>query len=136
MTPAEEKTAELIRLALDVRSRSHAPYSGFHVGSALRTQDGRTWTGANVENASYGLSVCAERNAVMQAVLAGARGFVELVVATPISPPAAPCGMCRQTLAEFAKDMPITLVNPQGDRVRTSLAELLPLGFFPEALGK
>ena len=122
-------TDELVRLALDARERAWAPYSKFRVGAALRTADGRVFTGANVENASYGLCVCAERSAVVTAVSAGAREIVEIAIAAAVSPPAAPCGMCRQTLSEFARDLPITLVNEVGERVSTSLAELLPRAF-------
>ena len=132
---ATAATDDLERLALDARSRAYAPYSGFAVGAALRARDGRVFTGANVENASYGLSVCAERTAVFTAVAAGAREFVELAVATRSSPPAAPCGLCRQALAEFALDLPIVLVNEAGERTRVTLAELLPHAFRPDSLG-
>jgi cytidine deaminase len=125
-TPATE---ELVRLALAAQKNAYAPYSRFHVGAAVRAADGRTFSGANVENGSYGLAICAERSAVAAASSAGARSLVELVVALPNAPPASPCGMCRQTLAEFAVDMPITLVDPQGERVETSLAALLPRAF-------
>ena len=126
MTP---DTDELVRLALDARERAWAPYSKFRVGAALRTADGRVFTGANVENASYGLSICAERTAVATAVAAGAREIVEIAIAAPVTPPAAPCGMCRQTLAEFSRELPITLVNDLGERISTSLEELLPRAF-------
>lgn len=129
-----DATEELVRLALEARGRAWAPYSKFHVGAALRAKDGRVFTGVNVENASYGLCVCAERTAVVSAVAAGAREFVELAVATQATPPAAPCGLCRQTLAEFALDLPITLVNDRGERATTSLAELLPRAFHGEDL--
>lgn len=129
-------TEALVRLALEMRARAWAPYSKFHVGAALRTADGRVFAGANVENASYGLSVCAERTAVVTAVAAGAREIVELAVATPATPPAAPCGLCRQTLAEFARDLPITLVNEAGERIVTSLAELLPRAFHGEDIDR
>jgi cytidine deaminase len=129
-------TDELVRLALEARRFAYAPYSRFEVGAALRTADGRVFSGANVENASYGLAVCAERSAVVAAVNAGARELAELVVATATSPPTAPCGMCRQTLAEFARDLPIVLVNERGERTETSLAELLPRAFRGEDLGR
>jgi cytidine deaminase len=125
---------ELARLALAARSNAHAPYSRFTVGAALRAEDGRTFTGANVENASYGLSICAERSAVATAVTAGARRFVGIAIATPTSPPSGPCGMCRQTLAEFALDLPILLVNDRQERIETTLAELLPLAFHGDVL--
>jgi cytidine deaminase len=133
-TPPPSENADLVRLALEARGRAYAPYSHFLVGAALRTADGRVFTGVNVENASYGLSVCAERTAVVSAVAAGARDLEELAVATTTSPPAAPCGVCRQTLAEFARDLPITLVNDVGERRRVTLAELLPHAFHGDDL--
>jgi cytidine deaminase len=129
-----DATDELVRLALEARRRAYAPYSGFAVGAALRTADGRVFTGANVENASYGLALCAERAAVATAVNAGARDIVELVVASPTTPPVTPCGMCRQTLAEFARELPILLVNERGERTATSLEALLPLAFQGDVL--
>src|SRR5262245_28508295 len=98
--PAPE-VAELVAAARAARERAYAPYSAFLVGAALRTADGRLFVGANVENASYGLSVCAERTAILAAVNAGAREVRAIAVSTDLDPPAAPCGMCRQTLAEF-----------------------------------
>jgi len=125
---------ELVRLALEARARAYAPYSGFRVGAAVRAADGRVFCGANVENASYGLSVCAERAAVIAAVAAGARGLSAVAVASGTSPPVTPCGMCRQTLAEFARDLPITLVNEAGERVELTLAALLPRAFLADDL--
>lgn len=126
---AARATEELIARALEARHRAYAPYSDFRVGAAVRVSDGRIFTGCNVENASYGLTICAERTAIATAVAAGARRIVELVVALPTSPPAAPCGLCRQMLAEFADDVPVTMVNEGGETVRTTLGELLPLAF-------
>jgi cytidine deaminase len=100
------------------------------------TQDGRIFTGANVENASYGLSLCAERAAVAAAVNAGARELAAIAVATQSSPPAAPCGMCLQTLAEFAIDLSVILVNDRGQRVDRTLVELVPFAFRPRDLEK
>ncbi|MSP59355.1 MAG: cytidine deaminase [Myxococcales bacterium] len=125
---------ELIRLALVARALAYAPYSGYQVGAALRTRDGRVFTGANVENASYGLSVCAERGAVIAAVLAGARDIAAIAVATASSPPAGPCGMCRQTLAEFSRDLAITMVNDRGEVAHATIDELLPRAFRGDAL--
>ena len=132
--PPSSDPAELWRVALDARAHAYAPYSHFRVGAAVRTADGRVFAGSNVENASYGLSVCAERAAVVAAVNAGARELVAVAVATGASPPAGPCGMCRQTLAEFALDLPVTLVNDRGERIDTTLATLLPLAFHGDAL--
>ena len=124
--------AELVTLATAARSRAYAPYSRFFVGAAVRTSDGQIYTGANVENASYGLSVCAERTAILQAVGAGARGIAAVAVCTELDPPAAPCGMCRQTLSEFAVDCPVILCTPEGlagPLWTTRLSELLPHAF-------
>ncbi len=128
VTIEDRNLDDLVAAALAVRAQAHAPYSRFAVGAALRAADGRTFVGCNVENASYGLTVCAERNAVAAAVAAGSRSFVAIVVATETSPPAAPCGACRQVLAEFG-DLTVVLVNPGGERRTTSLAELHPEPF-------
>ena len=123
---------DLIALARAAQARAYAPYSGFHVGCALVTRDGTVFTGANVENASYGLCVCAERNAIMAMVLAGHRDIAALAVATDIAPPASPCGMCRQTMLEFAADpttTTVTAVGPGTARVQWTVAELIPAGF-------
>jgi cytidine deaminase len=127
---------ELVERALAAKARSYSPYSRFAVGSAVLA-DGRVYEGANVENASYGLSVCAERNAVMRAVLDGARALEAVVVASDASPPAAPCGMCRQTIMEFSPDpdkVRVILVNGAGERRQHTMAELLPHAFRPEDL--
>jgi cytidine deaminase len=99
------------------------------VGAALRTRSGRVYTGCNVENASYGLSVCAERVAAAKAVSEGDREFVALAVVTSSDPPSPPCGACRQFLAEFAADLEIVLANLDGGRQNTRLAALLPRAF-------
>ena len=125
---------DLIEKASAVRRKAHAPYSDFCVGAALLDDRGVVHCGCNVENASYGLSVCAERHAIAAAVAAGSRQFQALVVITDVSPPGSPCGACRQVLAEFG-DIPILLVNPGGERVETSVGELLPMAFTPENLG-
>jgi cytidine deaminase len=116
----------LVMAARAVRRRAHAPYSRFAVGAALVDEKGRVHVGCNVENASYGLTVCAERNAVAAAVAAGARAVRAVAVVTPTKPPGTPCGACRQVLAEFAgPDTPVVV-----DRAGTfTLAELLPMAF-------
>lgn len=142
-TVADPGWDELVAAARQARARAYAPYSRFYVGAAVRGGDGVVYTGANVENASYGLAVCAERNAVMRAVFAGAKTISAVVVCTDLSPPAAPCGMCRQTLAEFALDCEIRLVGPEeasgatdapDQTVHLRLEELLPRAFRPAAL--
>lgn len=124
-----EELDDLVARALDARRGAYAPYSGYSVGAVVQAVDGRLFSGANVENASYGLSICAERSAVAAAATAGARELRRIAIATGSSPPAAPCGMCRQTLAEFAHDLEIVLCNDRGERVQTTLAALLPLAF-------
>ncbi len=118
----------LVAAAAEVRSRAWAPYSGFKVGAAVLAEDGRIFSGCNVENASYGLSICAERNAVAAAVAAGIDRLAGVAVVTDVSPPVAPCGACRQVLAEFG-DYPVVLANLAGDRRLSSVGELLPLAF-------
>jgi cytidine deaminase len=124
---------ELVEAATEVRSRAHAPYSGYRVGAAVLTTDGRVFTGCNVENASYGLSVCAERHAIAAAVAAGCRDFAGIAVVTQSSPPAAPCGACRQVLAEFG-DFPVILAGLDGGQSTTTARGLLPLAFDPATL--
>jgi cytidine deaminase len=126
---------DLVEAASKVRERAHAPYSSFTVGAAVLAADGRVHVGCNVENASYGLSVCAERHAVAAAVSAGGQGIEGLAVVTDTSPPSSPCGACRQVLVEFG-DFPVILANLDGDRKLTSAAELLPDAFTPESLVK
>lgn len=126
-----ERDEQLIEQALAARERAYAPYSGYPVGCALLA-GGRLFTGANIENATYGLAICAERTAVVQAVLSGARDIELVAVATGSSPPASPCGLCRQTLFEFCRTpekLRILMVNDRGERTETTLAELFPHGF-------
>lgn len=129
---------ELIEAALAAQGRAYAPYSRFNVGAAVLA-DGKIVSGANVENASYGLAICAERNAIARAVFEGAKGIDVVVVATDVSPPASPCGACRQVMMEFADDpaaQRVILVNPAGERRDFTLADLLPHGFRPSDLAK
>ncbi len=121
----------LLAAARKVRRHAHAPYSKFFVGAAVVDERGRVHVGCNVENASYGLTVCAERNAVAAAVAAGARSVKAIVVVTNAAPPASPCGACRQVLAEFGADaLTVTLAAPTGKVLRTvRLADLLPERF-------
>jgi cytidine deaminase len=128
---AESADAALEAAARDAQRRAYAPYSKFRVGAAVRMA-GEVFEGANVENASYGLAMCAERTAVFAAVLAGAHRLEAVVVCTDASPPSSPCGACRQVLLEFAADpaaVTVTAISPSGERRSWTLAELIPDGF-------
>ena len=133
MKPISKVDADaLLSAAHAAQKRAYAPYSNYRVGAALRA-NGKTYVGANVENASYGLSICAERSAVVAAILDGAKDFDAIAVVTTTSPPVAPCGMCRQTLAEFTSDMPVLLANDR-EQSETTLATLLPFAFRKDSL--
>lgn len=133
MTDRSEPVADpaLESAARDAQRRAYAPYSKFRVGAAVRMA-GEIFEGANVENASYGLAMCAERTAVFAAVLSGAHRLEAVAVCTDASPPSSPCGACRQVLLEFAPDpaaVTVTAINPGGERRSWTLAELIPDGF-------
>lgn len=119
----------LVAAARRARQGAYAPHSGYRVGAALLTAEGEVHTGGNVENGLLGLSICAERVAVAAAVNAGQHDFRALAVVTESDPPAAPCGLCRQTLVEFTSDLPILCANEAGGRHATFLAELFPQAF-------
>jgi cytidine deaminase len=116
------------------RERAYAPYSGFQVGAALLTEDGRTFTGANVENASYGLSMCAERTAMFHTAAQGARRVTAMAVAASNDEPTWPCGACRQVLYEFGRDMSVISEGLGGRREERRLSDLLPDAFGPDDL--
>lgn len=124
---------ELVQRAKKARKHAYAPYSKYKVGAALATKSGRIFDGCNVENASFGATICAERGAIMQMIAAGEDEPVALAVVTQGKEPAAPCGICRQVLAEFTKDMPIAMIGlgakdgEHGEVVQ--LADLLPMMF-------
>jgi homotetrameric cytidine deaminase len=121
---------ELRASARAARAAAYAPYSHFTVGAAVETADGRRFTGANVENASYGLTVCAERTAVFAAVLAGAGPLAAVAVTGPDGVTTAPCGACRQVLAEFGgPGVPLTYARADGGWNDTTLGDLLPAAF-------
>jgi len=125
-----ERQHELVRLALAARDAAYAPYSGFRVGAALLASDGRFFTGCNVENASYGATICAERTAVAKAVSEGARSFAAVAIASYDAAPCVPCGLCRQTIFEFAADGFLYLsVAADGSFVTYGMDEILPHGF-------
>ena len=126
-------STELVRRAREVMRNAYAPYSNFHVGAAIEADDGTIHVGCNVENASYGLTICAERMAVGAAVAAGKRSLRRVAVVTAVEPPATPCGACRQLLAEFGLDLEIIAAGPSTER-RWTLRQLLPEAFTRDAL--
>ncbi|MDB6151233.1 MAG: cytidine deaminase [Chthoniobacter sp.] len=121
-----EHLMQLIERAKDARERAYAPYSRFAVGAALLTTSNEVFCGCNVENLSYGLTSCAERNAVFAAVQAGQRRFTAVAVVADSKAPVTPCGACRQVLAEFGLDLVVISANLQGATYETGIAELLP----------
>jgi cytidine deaminase len=123
---------DLRSLARHARDKAYAPYSNFHVGAAVLTRDGRQFSGCNVENAAYGLCLCAERTALFSAMAAGCRpgDFAALAVIADTPNPVSPCGACRQVMSELCDgDMPVLLANLAGDMQKTSVAALLPGSF-------
>jgi cytidine deaminase len=135
----DDATVErLVRLAREASTRAHCPYSHFRVGAVVLTDAGETYTGCNVENASYGLTMCAERNAIFGAIArAGRRPVVRMVVIyTPTSTPTAPCGACRQIIHEFGADAEVVSACDGEARRRTAIATLLPDAFGQEDLDR
>lgn len=120
---------KLVAAARTVRLHAHAPYSGFQVGAALETDRGIIVTGCNVENATYGLTVCAERVAVFKAISEGLTKFARIAIVADTEAPTPPCGACRQILWEFAGDIEVILANLHEEKARYRLAQLLPLPF-------
>lgn len=125
---------DLLKAAKDAFRNAYIPYSRFGVGAALRAEDGTVFAGANVENASFGLTRCAEQSAVQAMATAGARSFSQVVVYTQSDEPSSPCGACRQVLHEFSPDAEVFLVNHKGQVVTTTVSGLLPGAFGPEKL--
>jgi cytidine deaminase len=121
--------------ATRVRARAYAPYSKFLVGAALLGEDGRVFAGCNVENASYGLCICAERNAVFAAVASGVRTFQAIAIVSSAQQPVTPCGACRQVLAEFAPGFEVRCFGENGQEQHYTTASLLPFAFNDQVLG-
>ena len=117
---------EQLKLAIEAARQAYAPYSKFSVGAVLVAADGRTFAGCNVENISYGLTICAERSAVAAAVAAGCREFSRIIIVADTEVPVSPCGACRQVLAEFNPDLEVVLANFRGLSETFRLSELLP----------
>lgn len=132
----EKKIEELIAAARAAQQRSHSPYSRFAVGAALLMDDGRVVTGCNVENASYGLTICAERTAMVRAVAEGAGRPVAVAVAGPTEEALLPCGACRQFLAEFNDALEVICVGTGEDRFLATMRELLPGAINGEQIAK
>jgi len=127
---------ELIDLAIQARAHAYAPYSGFAVGAALRATSGAVFSGANVENASFGLTICAERSAVVRAIAAAEQSFDAIAVVADTPGVVTPCGACRQVLAEFATPgFVVVLANVAGAAETVPLAELLPRSFGRDSFG-
>lgn len=130
---SDQELQSLITAAIDAAKRAYIPYSHYPVGAALRTTDGRVYTGCNIENAAYPATICAERTAVVKAVSEGERSFDCIVVATRNA--GSPCGTCRQVMFEFAPDMRLLMVDFEGNvRWDGTMQDLLPLGFGPGSL--
>lgn len=126
----QHSDSELLRLAREAMAHAYAPYSHYRVGACILTADGRTFCGCNVENASFGLTICAERGAVMTAVAGDAYNFVRIAIVSDGSLPW-PCGACRQVLNEFSPDMEVLVQDGAGHEARTALSALLPMSFGP-----
>ena len=120
---------ELVKAAVDARERAHAPFSKFRVGAAVETTDGKIYTGCNIESASYGLTVCAERVAIWKALSDCEREFTDLVIVVDTEQLTPPCGTCRQIIWEYAKDAKITLANLKGQSEVVDIRTLLPKAF-------
>ena len=125
-TLTNEEFDLLLEAARGALANAHSPYSGLRVGAALLALDGSVHAGCNVESASYGLTICAERNAAFRAVADGARGFRAVVITTDLDAPLMPCGACRQILHELAPRLEVIVVGAGGDRVDSTITELLP----------
>ena len=126
---SEQDFQPLIEAATKVRLQSVAPFSGFYVGAAVRTESGKVYTGCNVESASYGLTVCAERVAIWKALSEGERHFTELAVVADTETLTPPCGTCRQIIWEFARSASIVFANLKGESETFHMADLLPRAF-------
>ncbi|PYM91804.1 MAG: cytidine deaminase [Candidatus Rokuibacteriota bacterium] len=132
-----ESIASMVELARRALANAYAPYSRFRVGACVRAESDRLYAGCNVENAAYPITQCAEATAIGALVAGGDRRILEVVILTEGTEPCAPCGRCRQQLAEFARpDARIHLCGPEGVRATTTLGELLPLAFGPDTLGR
>ncbi|KAI8098340.1 cytidine deaminase [Gilbertella persicaria] len=127
---SKDEQENLFKLALEAKETSYSPYSKFRVGAALMTEDGKIFKGCNVENASYGAAICAERTAFVKAVSEGYKKFRALAVSTDQTECISPCGICRQFISEFcAAEMPVYLLNTNGEYKELTVGQLLPFSF-------
>jgi len=124
-----EELKELVESARQVREKAYAPFSNFRVGAAVLTKDGKIYTGCNIESASYGLTVCAERVAIWKAVSEGESEFTNVAVVADTEELTPPCGVCRQIIWEFCGDVPVTFANLKGNVETVQMKELLPRAF-------
>ena len=131
----ERIISEAKEAAKNAREFSHAPHSKFRVGAALIAEDGTIWPGCNVEASSYGLTICAERTALVSAIAQGRKKFTHIIVATDTETPTSPCGMCRQMVYDFAPDAEVIMINLRGDEKRFPLKSLLPEAFTEDQIG-
>ena len=125
---------KLVDAARSAQEKAYAPYSNFRVGTALVGASGKVYIGCNVENASFGMTMCAEQGAISQAVVAGEKRFTHMALVTDSPNPESPCGACRQVLSEFAPDLEILSVSNTGVEQRWTMNELLPMAFTPKSL--
>ncbi|HHW22103.1 MAG TPA: cytidine deaminase [Clostridiaceae bacterium] len=124
------KAERLVSLAVEAKENAYVPYSGFHVGAALYADNGKVYTGCNVENASFGATICAERTAVVKAISDGAKKILAMAISSDSNSPTMPCGICRQVISEFCSpDMPLYLSNSRGEYKAYSFEDLLPHSF-------
>ncbi|KAG4405692.1 hypothetical protein JTP64_004563 [Candida tropicalis] len=131
----DDEFAKLKKSVINAKSLAYCPYSNFHVGCTIITESGEFITGANVENASYGAGICAERTAIVKAVSEGFTQFKVIAISGDTKEPITPCGICRQFIREFAPNIPVYMFNDSGDFIKVYLHDLLPLSFGPEDLG-
>lgn len=126
----DKDVKELYDLAVKAKKNAYAPYSNFHVGSALRTKEGNIYSGCNVENSSYGVTICAERNAIFKMAGEGEREITDILVVGDTEKFLPPCGACRQVIAEFSgEDTRVIMCNKKGEYMETTVKEILPFGF-------
>lgn len=130
----KDEIENLVNAARQARGKAYAPYSNFAVGAALLDEDGKIYTGCNVENVSYGLTNCAERTAIFKSVSEGKTKFKAIAIYADIENYCAPCGACRQVIAEFGPDIIVIQANRHGEYILNKINELLPGGFTPEML--